>query len=320
MSKDSKCPVTGLPAEITELPSRSYRVEATYGVYEVSGTAFTSLERGGNLKNSISGREHLFAAAVLQKNKSSNSAVELNSNNLDDITRGIVEPRHPLSKIDSLLVFLSEISSQAGTSTTLIPERDFPIVISRSPKEFNWLAYQARSHGYIEIANVKSPNLERVSLTLSGWERVQKLLEGRTESSKAFLAMSFMDEMDIAWRDGIQPALKKNRWEPLFLKDHNHNEKIDDKIILEIRASGIVIADLTHNRPNVYYEAGFAHALGKSVIFTCKDTHKDNLHFDIRQYNCIIWKDPADLLIQLDERIKANPQLQPSEEVLSTTT
>ena len=52
-------------------------------------------------------------------------------------------------------------------------------------------------------------------------------------------------------------------------------------------------SDFTGNRGGVYYEAGFAHGLGLPVIFMCRDG--DELHFDVRQYNCIFWK-PDQLL------------------------
>lgn len=41
----------------------------------------------------------------------------------------------------------------------------------------------------------------------------------------------------------------------------------------------------------VYFEAGFAKGLGLEVLWTCKDNDKNNLHFDIRQYNFIFWED-----------------------------
>ena len=37
-----------------------------------------------------------------------------------------------------------------------------------------------------------------------------------------------------------------------------HNDNIDTKIISEIEAADLVIADLTYARPSVYFEAGYA--------------------------------------------------------------
>ena len=49
------------------------------------------------------------------------------------------------------------------------------------------------------------------------------------------------------------------------------------------------MADIAGHRGGVYYEAGFAKVFGLEVIWTCREDEMDDLHFDIRQYNCIAW-------------------------------
>jgi hypothetical protein len=41
------------------------------------------------------------------------------------------------------------------------------------------------------------------------------------------------------------------------------------------------------------------------VILTCKKEDMKNLHFDIRQYNCIDWQSPDELARRLQVRIEA---------------
>jgi len=40
-----------------------------------------------------------------------------------------------------------------------------------------------------------------------------------------------------------------------------------------------------------YFEAGFAMALCRSVIWTCREDHFKDTHFDTQQFNHILWKD-----------------------------
>ena len=127
-------------------------------------------------------------------------------------------------------------------------------------------------------------------------------LEGRKNenSTIGFCAMWFSDEVKSLWTDVIEPAIREAGYEPLRIDSKRHNGKIDDEIMASIRGSRFVVADFTGSRGGVYYEAGFAHGLDLPVIFMCRDG--DELHFDIRQYNCIFWK--ADALEDAQSRLK----------------
>ncbi len=127
-------------------------------------------------------------------------------------------------------------------------------------------------------------------------------LEGRREgeSPTGFCAMWFSDDVKPLWTSAIEPAIRAAGYEPLRIDTKQHNGKIDDEIMASIRAARFVVADFTGNRGGVYYEAGFAHGLGLPVIFMCQEG--DDLHFDIRQYNCIFWK--SDQLEVAQSRLK----------------
>ncbi|MBI5685583.1 MAG: hypothetical protein HZC54_10930 [Verrucomicrobia bacterium] len=84
-----------------------------------------------------------------------------------------------------------------------------------------------------------------------------------------------------------------------------HNGKICDKIVSEIHDSAFLIADFIGHRGGVYFEAGYAMGLGLPVIWLCREDEIDKAHFDTRQYNHIVWREPADLCEKLFSRIKA---------------
>lgn len=73
-------------------------------------------------------------------------------------------------------------------------------------------------------------------------------------------------------RDGIRTALKITGNEPYFLDKDFHSENIYNVMLEHIHNCKFLVADLTTQNLGVYYEAGYAKALGKTVIFTCKDT------------------------------------------------
>jgi nucleoside 2-deoxyribosyltransferase len=85
-----------------------------------------------------------------------------------------------------------------------------------------------------------------------------------------------------------------------------HNDDIDDKIILEIEQADFVIADLTYARPSVYFEAGYAQGRPVPVVYTARKDHfrprhddsygNFRVHFDLQMRNIIAWAGPADAM------------------------
>jgi hypothetical protein len=130
-----------------------------------------------------------------------------------------------------------------------------------------------------------------------------------TESETAFVAMWFAPEMTSAFDEGIAPAVEQLGYRPVRIDQREHNNKIDDEIVAEIRRARFVIADFSCGpdgvRGGVYYEAGFATGLGLPVIHMVRESDVGTLHFDTRQINHIVWSDPADLRHKLVNRIGA---------------
>jgi len=68
------------------------------------------------------------------------------------------------------------------------------------------------------------------------------------------------------------------------------------KYILEkILSSRIVIANLNGRNPNVYYELGIAHAVGKPVILISDTKSFESIPFDLQSNKLILYKNHQDL-------------------------
>ncbi len=72
------------------------------------------------------------------------------------------------------------------------------------------------------------------------------------------------------------------------IDEEQSNERITDRILESIRAAEHVIVDLTGERPNVFFEAGYAHGLGKLPIYIAKVG--TTIHFDLKDYPIIFFK------------------------------
>lgn len=145
---------------------------------------------------------------------------------------------------------------------------------------------------------------------------------GRTttnEASKyradtAFIMMwmdpSHPELTDVA--DCVRSAFRSFGVYAVRADDIEHDGLITERILNEIKTSEFLFADLTGARPNVYYEIGFAHALGKKVILFRKSG--TGIHFDLAGYNCPEYENLRDLKDKLTKRLVSVTNKNPREE------
>ncbi|MBI2418300.1 MAG: hypothetical protein HYV28_10455, partial [Ignavibacteriales bacterium] len=146
-----------------------------------------------------------------------------------------------------------------------------------------------------------------LKVTAKGWEYYNQIKSKPLgHSAQVFVAMWFDENRRVYYEQGIKPAIEDStNFKCIRVDTVQHNNKICDQIIAEIRKSKFMVADFTGDRSGVYYEAGFAQGLGIPVIWVVDETDVKNLHFDTRQYNHITYKDAEDLRLKLRARIEA---------------
>lgn len=127
--------------------------------------------------------------------------------------------------------------------------------------------------------------------------------EFSVSKGEAFIAMAIdptISELDDVL-DAIKSACNACGINAKRVDDSQSNERITDRIVASIRAAEFVIADLTHARPNVFFEAGFAHGLDKTPIYIAK--HGTKLEFDVKDYPIIFFRNIRDLKSGLQKRL-----------------
>ena len=143
---------------------------------------------------------------------------------------------------------------------------------------------------------------------MEGYGFIEEVTANR-DSTQAFVAMWFAEEMNEAYKKGIKPAIKDAGYEPLRIDLKPDVKKIDDEIFAEIRRSRFLVADMTQGddgaRGGVYFEAGLAEGLGIPVLYTCHKDKMKHLAFDTRQFFHIEWDTPDELRKDLVTRIRA---------------
>lgn len=154
--------------------------------------------------------------------------------------------------------------------------------------------------------NLLVPNL--VEITPRGWEKLYN--DSRPSVTRnAFIAMAFTDVdgklLPEDTRETIKNACEELGWNPLIVDEVGHNDGVMDKIISLINESRYVVADLTHHKSGVYYEAGYAKSKGIEVIHTVHASDFNRCHFDVKHLNLIIYKDQTELFEKLKNRVNS---------------
>ena len=152
---------------------------------------------------------------------------------------------------------------------------------------------------------VRSAHSSGAVVTVEGRIATEHQQLNQSNSETCFIAMWFDPKLSEVYEQGFQRGVTDAGYVSLRIDKVEHNDKIDDEIIAAIRSSAFIVADFTGHRGGVYFEAGFAMGLGMPVVWTCNENEVDDLHFDIRQYNCVTWMEPKDLAEKLKNRIEA---------------
>lgn len=102
-----------------------------------------------------------------------------------------------------------------------------------------------------------------------------------------FVLMPFVKAMDPIYTDHIKPAVEGEG-----IACQRADEIVGTNIITfdiweKINRSRVIIADLTDRNPNVFYEIGLAHALGKEVVLIAQTMN--DVPFDLKSLRCIVY-------------------------------
>lgn len=117
-----------------------------------------------------------------------------------------------------------------------------------------------------------------------------------------FVLMPFEKAFDDVYKLGIKAAAEAAGTYAERVDEQSFTERILDRIYNQISKADVIVADMSGRNPNVFYEVGYAHALGKTVLLVTK--HSDDIPFDLKHHPHIIYRDSiASLKEELTKKI-----------------
>ena len=118
----------------------------------------------------------------------------------------------------------------------------------------------------------------------------------------AFVLMPFSAEFNDVYTLGIKAACHEAGAYCERVDEQIFTESILDRIYNQISKADIIVSDMSTRNPNVFYETGYAHALGKQVILLTQ--RADDIPFDMKHYPHIIYSSITHLKVELKRRVE----------------
>ncbi|MDZ7685430.1 MAG: hypothetical protein U5O39_10885 [Gammaproteobacteria bacterium] len=216
---------------------------------------------------------------------------EINGDTLQDLEESL--PEYGVS--DKQLLFMRVLERRTpypGALVQVTPSVDYSLAWASGGDEFLYLFSSLQARGFLGVSGGKEEVRSEFSFETviepAGWEYLEANKRTGAISDQVFVAMSFADESQSAWEDAIRPAVAGCGYKPYRVDAEPHLDRIDSKIVAETKNSTFLVADVTHQRPGVYFEAGYALGLGLKVFWSVRADEIEKVHFDTRQYNHIV--------------------------------
>ena len=118
-----------------------------------------------------------------------------------------------------------------------------------------------------------------------------------------FYLCPFKEPFNSIYRDHASKALTQEGFSIERADEIFGTQPIIEDIWEGINSASVIVADVTGRNPNVMYEIGMAHTIGKPVVIITQNI--DDVPFDLRPIRCIIYEYTPEGCEALKDRLKS---------------
>lgn len=104
-----------------------------------------------------------------------------------------------------------------------------------------------------------------------------------------FVLMPFAKAYDDVYELAIKAACTEAGAYAERVDQQIFADSILDRMFNQIAKADLIVADMSERNPNVFYEVGYAHALGKTTILLTRD--EADIPFDLKHYQHVVYGD-----------------------------
>lgn len=176
-----------------------------------------------------------------------------------------------------------------------------------------WIPISAHVFGstidiYVDGIRIVSTNktLRRgqVGLFMQGSNSIKfRNLKIEAQQPLCFAVMQFTEDFNILYKDVIKPVCEEFGYRTVRGDDFYTSGQILEDITQSIRSAALIIADVTPDNANVFYEVGYAHGIGKPTILL-SDRTRQKLPFDISGFRTLFYDNTIGGKAAVEQRLR----------------
>ena len=158
-----------------------------------------------------------------------------------------------------------------------------------------------------QLSNVSDIWLDNVHQMVEKQQKIVKInpiFHGRNfeiENDLCFVLMPFHEPFDAIYDEHIKPVLEK-KFRPRRADTIFRSSEIIEDIWEYINKAKFIIADVTGKNPNVFYELGIAHTVGKEVFIITQND--EDVPFDVKHRRFFKYSNDGDGLQKLQDNLQ----------------
>ena len=145
-----------------------------------------------------------------------------------------------------------------------------------------------------------------VELFLQGSQEITvQNIKATASKPQAFVVMQFSDAFNALYTDVIKPTCEQFDLKAIRADDIYKSGLIINDIARSIQEASVIIADVTTDNPNVFYEVGYAHGIKKATILL-SDRTREKLPFDVAGFRTLFYDNTIGGKGDVEVRLKAH--------------
>ncbi len=152
--------------------------------------------------------------------------------------------------------------------------------------------FESLNHLLLEAQRSRREHPASIAVSTSFFEDLGVDITASVDPRLVFVLTPFHPDFDEDYKV-IKRALTDQQFTCTRGDDDPHSSNILPYVLKQVAKARLVIANISGRNPNVMYELGIAHAMGKPVLMVSRSS--DDIPFDLASTRILTYEDSSDL-------------------------